>query len=395
MTEYGLTDSGFVRKPYSVIREELAQALIDGYGANFRTDDDDLPGVTVSALADGADEIWAQVEAVHSSGHPSGASGAALDDLMGLAALRRLDERFSTVTLQLGGTDGTVVTGGAQVEDDDGNVWAATADSPAFSGGTGAETTFQAVEAGPLRAEAGSTTWTLKTVIAGWNTATNAEDAEPGRLEQSNADARQALALGFHTGGGSSEETMRAIVARVEGVDEVLIIANRTASPDADGRPPKSFEVVVRGGDDQAIADAIWFSMPEGIESVGDIEMEVTDSQGDAQTVYLSRPTEVPIYMLWRYRAKPGAPTNLQELVRDELIDFGSTLGMGDAVNPWDFEQNVETRGMKEAGLYVSRDGAPSADVINADPIELTRKEIATFDEDDIAFEIVTTPPLS
>jgi hypothetical protein len=381
MVEYGYTEAGFIPRPASVIRDQIAQALRDALGENFRTDDDEPQGQFISILSEQIATAEKLGESIDAAGRVGGANGAALDFLLGLTAISRRPASFSSVTLHLAGVDGTVVPAGAVVRDDQGNDWASVADSAAFAGG--ADVAFRAVSAGPLKALAG-TVWTLRTVVLGWTGATNAGDAAPGRLAQKDAEARRLLQLSFRSGGGSSDETIRSVLLGLPGVTEALVISNRHWYPDEDGRPPKSFECVVRGGDDASIALAIWRAMAGGIEPVGDVPNTITDSQGDAQSVPFSRPIDVPIYLDWRYRPKSNAPTNLEALVRQALLNFGNSLHMGDDVEPWAFEQVVETAGMVEAGLRVGTSAGPTS----TRPLVITRKQLATFDSTRITFTV-------
>lgn len=97
------------------------------------------------------------------------------------------------------------------------------------------------------------------------------------------------------------------------------------------GRPPKSFEAVVEGGTDQDIANKIWETKPAGIETFGNTSYTITDSQGDPQVIYFSRPT--PIY-IWVQVAltlytEETFPVNGVQSVATAINNYGNSLGIG------------------------------------------------------------------
>lgn len=100
------------------------------------------------------------------------------------------------------------------------------------------------------------------------------------------------------------------------------------------GRPPKSFEAVVQGGSNDAIANQIWKSKPAGIQTYGNTSVSITDSQGNSQTIFFSRPTEIFIQVqvaLTLYTPE-AFPTNGIQLVEEAIYNYGSGLGVGVSV---------------------------------------------------------------
>jgi uncharacterized phage protein gp47/JayE len=81
----------------------------------------------------------------------------------------------------------------------------------------------------------------------------------------------------------------------VDGVESVTVFENTSDTTDVDGMPPHSVEVLVEGGDDQDILDAVFDSVAAGIQKHGTETGTVTDDQGDDHTVKFSRPDLQPI----------------------------------------------------------------------------------------------------
>lgn len=97
------------------------------------------------------------------------------------------------------------------------------------------------------------------------------------------------------------------------------------------GRPPKSFESVVQGGTDQAVAEEIWLKKPAGIQTFGNSSFTITDSQGNPQTIFFSRPTPLYIWVtvaLTLY-SEETFPANGIQLEGESILNYGNSLGVG------------------------------------------------------------------
>ena len=82
----------------------------------------------------------------------------------------------------------------------------------------------------------------------------------------------------------------------LQDVTSVTIYENRTDET-VDGLKPHSFQAIVFGGDEEAIARTILSVAPLGIDTNGDICVRVEDTEGASQNICFSRPHEVPIYV--------------------------------------------------------------------------------------------------
>lgn len=120
----------------------------------------------------------------------------------------------------------------------------------------------------------------------------------------------------------------------------VNTINNVTVSPSSnqvfisDGRPPKSFEAVVQGGLASDIGEQIWLSKPAGIQTFGQEEVTVTDSQGIEHAIFFSRPSDSYIWVdLELTLTGDGTfPSNGISLVQDAIVSYGNGLGIGENV---------------------------------------------------------------
>ncbi len=184
---------------------------------------------------------------------------------------------------------------------------------------------------GSVAAPSGTLT-VIETPVSGWDSVTNALDATQGQDIETDADAKvrrtQSLAFPGHS-------TLNAIVAdllQVSGVVAVRVFENTSMITDLSGRPAKSYEAVVQGGDDADIASVMFLTKPVGIQQVGSETETVVDSQGFSHDVKFSRPTPVNIYLILDLTTNAEYPINGDDLVEAAILEYGNALNIGDDV---------------------------------------------------------------
>jgi len=110
---FGLSSTGFSRKRLADIKEEIEDDLRSTFGPYINT----LPGSVFSQLvgvfAEREASIWELAEATYNSQYPDTAEGAALDNVVALTGITRLQSTKSKIVGQLlFGTAGTVIPAG-------------------------------------------------------------------------------------------------------------------------------------------------------------------------------------------------------------------------------------------------------------------------------------------
>ena len=100
------------------------------------------------------------------------------------------------------------------------------------------------------------------------------------------------------------------------------------------GRPGKSFEIVVEGGDDTLIAQTIIASKPAGIQTYGSTQVEVFDNYGNPYQIQFSRPIQVPIYVAivletdYTHTTPKFNPQSVQT-IQEDIVSLGNQVGIG------------------------------------------------------------------
>lgn len=216
------------------------------------------------------------------------------------------------------------------------------------------------------------------------NYVTNDIDAILGNDAESDSALRIRRYQSVSVIGAGTLESIAASVGNLSGVTTSFVIENETTTTDGAGRPAKSFEVVVEGGDDQAIAQMIWDKKPVGIQTWGSISKVVTDSNGGLQTVNFSRPVNVYIYVQLDYSlyTEEAFPSDAVNAMKQAIADYGNSLTIGEDVIPTRFYGAINAAA---SGVYpVAMRVAKSYDNItigsySSSPIAIGQEENTVF----------------
>jgi uncharacterized phage protein gp47/JayE len=133
---------------------------------------------------------------------------------------------------------------------------------------------------------------------------TNPVAALDGRDDEEDDDFRERIQTELSEG---ARATVPALLSRLSNLDataSISVVENDKASPDSDGRPPKSVECVVEAPSEayQEIAETVYYTKPGGIDAVGgysgtEVTRQVELSNGDTKESAFSEPTTITIYV--------------------------------------------------------------------------------------------------
>jgi len=132
--------------------------------------------------------------------------------------------------------------------------------------------------------------------VPGLKTCTNYSQALGGVNKETDIDFINRIIAEESSTHSSSLNDIVVAIRDVPGVIFATGYENTTNVTDAAGRPPGAFEIVVQGGTDADIANAILINMAAGTEPWGSSSVSVTDIAGNAVLIYFSRITTINIY---------------------------------------------------------------------------------------------------
>jgi len=166
----------------------------------------------------------------------------------------------------------------------------------------------------------------IVTPVSNWLKVYNQIGAVPGRNTETDSELRLRRAQNFSVGFATEEAIRFTLLNRVEGVIAATVTSNRTMVV-VDGIPPKAFECVVQGGDPDDIGATIWSTMPAGIESFGNTEVVVVDSQGLNQSTWFTIPGATYLHVRVTYKVynDEDFPLDGEAQIAQALVDWGAT----------------------------------------------------------------------
>lgn len=199
----------------------------------------------------------------------------------------------------------------------------------------GSPAIFEAVNAGPVEVAVGALSNPVSAVDK-WTGVNNLVAGNTGHDRESDTSYRQRLyaARRAQLGAATAPAIEARLLNEVSGVTLAMVLENDSMAV-ANGIPPKSINVVVNGGAEQDIADAIWKYKAAGIGTYGSTSLTVTDSHGNKHTVMFSRPVSQPIYVKINVTLLDGEeelPADVITAIKQGVMNYAATLSINDDV---------------------------------------------------------------
>lgn len=216
---------------------------------------------------------------------------------------RKLDEP-SVVTCQITGLNGTPIPYGALAQSVTGYILICNRAVTIGPSGT-IETTFRCSEPGPIEFAAHSVTQ-IVTVIPGWDTIDNEAPGVIGRDRETRSEFERRRYDSVAANAHGSVAAIYGTIANIAGVLDVKVLENVGPDPITEYGvevPGHGITVCVYGGEDVAIAEAIYRKKDAGADTGGNTEVSYTDESlglypgGVTYTYLIMRPTPVEFWV--------------------------------------------------------------------------------------------------
>lgn len=316
-----LDSSGFKRKTYADLLAEGEAKARELFGEDINTSRMSPVGIILRVFAWFLSVLWMVAEKVYLSAFVDTAEGVSLDRLGVQAGVKRIVNTYASGPVELTGTAGYTVTPGLLAQKPSGTQYVITNAVTLDSNGKGI-TTVQAVNPGSSgNADVGEIS-VLVNPDANLTAITNLEAIENGADRESDAAFRARFRTSRAARGSATLNSLQAAVAALPGVRAVKVVENEEEVPDSEGRPPNSFETYVLGGEQAAIARAIFDNKAGGIRTWGSITQQVADISGTLRTIRFSRPTTVPIFANLQVETNSSAASNVADQVKDAIVQY-------------------------------------------------------------------------
>ncbi|AIQ61864.1 hypothetical protein PSTEL_00700 [Paenibacillus stellifer] len=325
-----LDSTGFKRMRYDDLFAEMEDKAKQDYGDDTNTSKESPLGIILRDFAWFLSIIWSTAEDVYNSGYIGTATGNNLDRLGPQVGISRVLAQWATGAVTLTGTAGYTVSAGFRVATESGLTYQTVADV-VLAGGSGT-VAIEALESGAGSNVAAGAITVIVNPNPDVTAVTNAAPVTGGREKETDAEFRSRFELSTAGGGAASVDALRSALLRLTGVRAATVIENTSLTTDSTGRPGKSFEAYVLGGDDQTIADTIFATKSAGVEAHGDITITVDDLAGEPHTVKFSRAAEVAIRITVDVTKGDEYPADGDAQVQSALIRY---VGGSDAAGAY------------------------------------------------------------
>jgi uncharacterized phage protein gp47/JayE len=372
---FGLTPTGFNKKTLSDLTTSMDSKAKGEFGDGVKLSNRSLVGKTIGIVKGELADLWSLAESVYNAFYPGTASGEALDRAISLTGTVREGSSNTKVTCQCVGDGGTIIQAGKIVQNPTTRERYLLTESVTIPAGGSVDSTFEAEESGEIYALAGSVT-EIVTPVAGWTSVSNAADQTVlGAPIESDPEVRERRQDEINTSGGGTPEGIRAYLLdqdNIPGIEDAYVFENDTFA-EVDGRPPKSMEAVIAGGDDDDIANALWQCKGGGIQFVGSASFVIQDSQGFDRTMYYSRPTDREVYLDLEYTANEDFPADGESQLEANILQYGDALGIGGGIIITQMITQFDVAGIVDFTLKLDLDGAAVTIRTIGDGIEILR----------------------
>lgn len=130
---------------------------------------------------------------------------------------------------------------------------------------------------------------------------------------------------------------IRAEILKQEGVKSVYADENKTMQVDSKGLEPKSIVLIVDGGRNEDIANAIWKKKDQAIQMNGDTIVTVKDNQGIDREIRFYRPKKKKVQVKIEFQRAEGVNI-LEENLKEIVKEYIKSLKVGEYITSYKCE---------------------------------------------------------
>lgn len=222
---------------------------------------------------------------------------------------------------------------------------------------------------------------TIQSPTYGWRGVTNPFTS----IESRPIESDDQLRMRFFKGTGSLATghlvAMYTALYDVDGVTYVSIKENTFGKDALDGRTSHGFAVIVYGGNDQDIAEAIEKTRPVGVPMNGNVTIPVNNYYNHTSNVKFSRPVQVAIKIKIGLDIFDDFPTTGVAEIKRSIIDYFNNMTFGEDLilsRLYIPIQSVNGVGVKTIQI------AKVGEEYGSDNIEIAYNEVVTISYEDI-----------
>lgn len=321
--------TGISAPDYPSVLAQLQDLYRGIYGSDVYLEPDSQDGAFLALLALAISDVNSVAIGVYNAFSPATAFGEGLSRVVKINGIAREVSSYSSATLTLGGTAGTVVTNGLAT-DAANNQWVIPGVVIIPASGT-VDAQAQATTVGAINAAAGAIN-VIASPVRGWQTVTNAAPASPGAPVESDGQLRLRQTVSTALPSRTIFEGIVGALLAVPGVTRVRGYENATALTDALGTTAYTLRFVVQGGADQDVANVIAARKTPGVLTQGSTAVTVTNVYGLSQPIRFERLSPITHYLTINITGHGSYTAATGQAILDAVTAYANALPIGQSL---------------------------------------------------------------
>lgn len=340
-----LTEKGYSRPTYEKILADRIQLAKELFGEDIETSEQTPLGKYIRIGAYDLSKAYEDIEATYYARFPNTASGTSLDHLAVFSLISRNPATYAERVVLVKGTVGTevdeIIVCGDNSDITFHNIMPFVI--PALEDGT-EKGSIEVVVMCDTIGTAGNNE-DIKYIV---NPIVGIDSVELVTMHNENKDGEEIESdyelrkrmWETNVSGSCNANAIRAAIMRVQDVVSAGVVENETDYTDEDGRPPRSYECYVYGGEnrEQEIANAIFEKKAPGTKTVttakGDNAktVKVIDDGGFEHNISFSYASGISVYVQVKLEIDNTFTANSQSEIETALTSYINGLGLGKEV---------------------------------------------------------------
>ncbi|APC82199.1 TPA: baseplate J/gp47 family protein [Clostridium botulinum] len=374
MSKFGITPEGYKRKTYQDLIEEIEKRLKqeDYFGENIDFSNQDPLKHFTAPIMYIISDLWEILEQNFYNASPAYAEGNQLSDKGMYIGISRKQPSKAEGAVTFIGEKGSVIYKGFKVATKSGIVFETTREGIIPESGFITLDVVAMTAGASGNTPAGTITLIVNPII-GLTSVTNEKDTIKGQDKESDTEFRERYKASVSIRNTNVYDSILSNVLRVTGVSSADIKEN-DQTIEIEGIPPKSFRVLVVGGDDEEVARAIFYKKPAGIQAYGKKYISISDNIGRTHEIGITRPEYIKINAKITIKTNKDYPIQGNKIIESLVSNAINEFGLGKNVTLFKLfsiigSANVD--GIEDIKIEIGKAGEP-----------LTEKNIVIGEED-------------
>ena len=364
--------------------DEVVTQIVDGtpdipgfktiYGSDIIVDSNTPDGQMINIFALAKTDILALLTTIYNSQDPEQAVGVALDAVCQFCGITRKGGSYTEVAIDITVTSTVTLRGLSEpteitytVSDNNGTQFQLIT-SATITAGTHS-LNFRAANLGAVLVLADTITNPV-TVVAGVTTINNPSiPYQQGENQETDAQLRLRRDRSVAVPAQGVFDSLLGNVLNISGVTDAILFENDTNAVDANSVPAHSIWLIVDGGEDADIANAMAVIRNIAVGMKGDTSVDVTQIDGSILTVYFDRAVPEDLYVKFSVLSLSGAVIDDTALKNFLALNYTRTMNQAADITSLSALVNTYSKDLViyDAGVSLTA-SAYAADVFPTSP---------------------------